>query len=504
MKTIRKKRRKQASPDNYKGWKIRYIIPPEGATNKEPYWLADNCDRADRKRKGFKTKEDTIEYIDTVATEDESFGKTFSISDELRTTALKLQKDCGGIDGLKEAVKFWKQHNPSGVGKTISEMAALWLEYQTRANYRAATIRLNKHRMSAFADALGGDTSVSSVTRQQALQFIANREGGELTKRGWRSVLHAFFEFCRGDDESIPPIPQVIDFNPLTKKRQGQKKTTMRDMKSPAVWDAKTVQRFMWKCEELHPDDCAAFAVLFWAGLRPSELGGTYGIEAQEVTAAKEALRPFTVKLLDARKARKEAEGTPGWHRAEAVRAAAEQVRKPLLIALHEARKSAKRSARLVSEMASEGLRWEDINLKGKTIHVRPETSKMRRERYVDVSPNLATWLLKYRGMGGPVAVSPPTLKRHRQAIMAALDIAKWPEDVARHSFASFHLARHNNIANTQLQMGHSGDAGVLFKHYRKAATKAEAKMYWAVVPNTTAGEDHSKKHTKQPGRKEA
>ena len=53
-----------------------------------------------------------------------------------------------------------------------------------------------------------------------------------------------------------------------------------------------------------------------------------------------------------------------------------------------------------------------------------------------------------------------------------------------RHCFGSYHLAAHENAAQTSLQMGHSR-ISELFKSYRNLVKKTAATEYWAIIPES-------------------
>lgn len=466
----------------YRGWIIR---PRDNGS-----WQIDNCrhDKAERVRMVQPNLEAAQAEIDRRITRLENYGlKGDGLSDKARVEAAEALATLEGNASILEAVRFWKQHHPTdGENKTLREMATAWLSYLVKKNRRARTVKQCKHRIEVFVSTMGEEVPVASITRKAALDFVASREGCEQTKIGWRAVLHAFFQFCMGNDEAIPPLPQVISINPLARMRNKRDQKETHDEKAPAIMDPAAIQHFMHKCEELHPEDCAAFAILFFAGLRPSELGGEYRMEAEEVTKAKDILAPFTAALKMARLKKRMAVGSKEWHRAEQERIAAEKARLPFLKALKEARMIAASQAKKSAEMQKDRLTWDDVDLQSRTITVRSETSKMRSSRPVDISDNLLLWLTKYRKPNGYVASPPPTLKRHRRNIMAALGMKAWPPDVTRHSFASYYLAEHENIAKTQVQMGHTTvDADVLFTRYRKLVSKQKAKAFWAIRPKT-------------------
>ena len=69
-----------------------------------------------------------------------------------------------------------------------------------------------------------------------------------------------------------------------------------------------------------------------------------------------------------------------------------------------------------------------------------------------------------------------------RKRIVAASKLAgvKLEPDVFRHSFASHHLALHQNAALTAHELGHRGQ-DVLFRHYADRVTKEEGREYFKV-----------------------
>ena len=465
----------------YKNWKIR---PRPNGT-----WQIDNATEHNRIRCVKPSLEAAKQEIDRLETEKENYGnKGDVLSYDLKREVAKGIDELNGNVSVSEVFKFYRQHHPVGNKSSVGQMADAWLQYSMMDGKSPVTIRQNRHRVKAFAEAVGNDTPVAEITRPQALNFIADLDVGKETKRGWRAVLHAFFQFCVGDDEADPPIPQVIQINPLAKKQMKKRKNkTGHGAKIPVIMSPDVVERFMHKSEELCPESCAAFAVLFFAGLRPGELGGQYGIENAAVAKAKKELEPYTFALKKAQEAKRKAIGTPGWAKAEENRERAENARKPYAEALRLARETAKNNRRLRCEQEVDRLRWEDIEFGNNRIHVRPETSKMSAHRFVDISANLLAWLMKYRKPSGYVALAPATLRRHRQKVMKAVHISHWKQDVTRHSFVSYHLGLYENIAKTQIEVGHIGDASVLFTHYRDLVSKEAGERYFGIVPKNYA-----------------
>jgi integrase len=154
------------------------------------------------------------------------------------------------------------------------------------------------------------------------------------------------------------------------------------------------------------------------------------------------------------------------------------------------------------------GLDWSAVDFKGKTIRVMPETSKVRRSRIVPMNQTLIDWLTPYRKARGPVGIQtqnqfdyavyrkpigPATEQKgvpiaerkpdtRPKGLLAAAGV-DWIQDGPRKTFATMHFAMGGDAGKTAAILGHSGDAGILYKHYRGLATKAEARRFFAIRP---------------------
>jgi integrase len=122
-------------------------------------------------------------------------------------------------------------------------------------------------------------------------------------------------------------------------------------------------------------------------------------------------------------------------------------------------------------------LTWADINLERREIDIRADTSKTGDERFIKMSENLVAWLLPHRKASGPIEAARAAVENVRKKAGV-----RWAADCMRHSFASYHLAQHDNAGKTALQMGHRS-LGMLFEHYRRAVRKEDAARFWAIRP---------------------
>jgi integrase len=122
-------------------------------------------------------------------------------------------------------------------------------------------------------------------------------------------------------------------------------------------------------------------------------------------------------------------------------------------------------------------LQWCDVHINERYIRVRPQVAKKRRQRLVDISDNLAAWLDAYPGTGQHIFWSTVYFRRSRKKAGVV-----WEGSIMRHTYASMHIAEHENAAATALQMGHR-DPGVMFEHYRELVRRDDARQFWSIWP---------------------
>lgn len=139
-----------------------------------------------------------------------------------------------------------------------------------------------------------------------------------------------------------------------------------------------------------------------------------------------------------------------------------------------------------IRPMELERLEWRHVDLSERHIEITAAVSKTGRRRIVDIEPNLHAWLTRYIENGGDTAgqVTPVTNLRTRlRDIRAQAKLKAWPQDVMRHSYASYWLAHHEGIDRLTLQMGHQSP-DMLFEHYNRAAKRKDAEKFWQIVPS--------------------
>ena len=135
-------------------------------------------------------------------------------------------------------------------------------------------------------------------------------------------------------------------------------------------------------------------------------------------------------------------------------------------------------------------LEWENVKLDRDYIEVTAKNAKSAKRRLITMSQNLRTWLEPYAGHSGKlwppngnIAVAQTACHAACKRAKDAARLARWPQNGLRHSFASYHLAKHHNAAQLALEMGHV-NASMIFAHYREVVTPEEAERYWLIFPS--------------------
>lgn len=125
-------------------------------------------------------------------------------------------------------------------------------------------------------------------------------------------------------------------------------------------------------------------------------------------------------------------------------------------------------------------LDWSKVDFEHGEIDLRANVTKTASPRLVKMSDNLRAWLATCHDRTGPIL--PHDVRTRWENTRERAGLTRWPDDAARHSFASYHLACHQDAAALALQMGHSG-TDLIFRHYRKVVTERDAAAYWNLYP---------------------
>lgn len=127
---------------------------------------------------------------------------------------------------------------------------------------------------------------------------------------------------------------------------------------------------------------------------------------------------------------------------------------------------------------------WDAVNLTSGEIYLSGDITKTRTIRHVEISDNLKSWLLAYRG-AGKLVPSDTRYRTMREKVMKLAAIDSWPVDVARHTYATMLYRLTGDVNKVMAQLGHFGNAETFVRHYKGVpATANEAKVYFRITPD--------------------
>jgi integrase len=116
------------------------------------------------------------------------------------------------------------------------------------------------------------------------------------------------------------------------------------------------------------------------------------------------------------------------------------------------------------------------------------------RPRTVCLSDNAIAWLKAYlarkQELHSPltkwvIGLTDNQLQNARSTVFrqVAGHDAEYIRADLRHTYASNHLAEHGDISSLVRQLGHAGDANMLWNHYHREVSKADAEAFWQIMP---------------------
>jgi integrase len=126
---------------------------------------------------------------------------------------------------------------------------------------------------------------------------------------------------------------------------------------------------------------------------------------------------------------------------------------------------------------------WGDFDFIENFIRVRAAVSKIHRPRAIPMEKNLRDWLIPLRRSDAEL-IAPQGANVLRKQLRSAHRIAnvRQIKHGPRHCFASYLLARDQNIDALVLGLGHT-DPKMLFGHYHRVASARDAEHFWSIRP---------------------
>ena len=123
-------------------------------------------------------------------------------------------------------------------------------------------------------------------------------------------------------------------------------------------------------------------------------------------------------------------------------------------------------------------LSWEDVRLETRKVHLDAIITKKRKKRINQIAENALVWLTLCKGDG---IIVPKNYMNRLRHVRKKIGL-KYFQNSMRHSFASYHVAMHEDAAKTAFMLGHP-DANLLYNTYRELIGHEDAKRYWDIIP---------------------
>lgn len=125
---------------------------------------------------------------------------------------------------------------------------------------------------------------------------------------------------------------------------------------------------------------------------------------------------------------------------------------------------------------------WRQVKRTARGIDIAAADSKTRKADFIEkLPPNLWAWVRAYGQRSGPIFPKNYD-KKLREAYQAA-EVPRWPQSVARHTFATYHYALHRDAAWTISILRHEDRSTMFVRKYKGRATKAQGTAFFRLRP---------------------
>jgi len=239
------KRRKLARED-VAGVAVREIRPG--------YWQVDfQRDGRRYRRAGFKTLDEAKAHAGAMRQEVVSRGvEVLELSPRLRLDALEAVRRLQGTGvGILDAIDDYLRRHPAKGGETVEQTCEKYLAAMRAAGRRPLSLYDKELKFKALCETFG-ETFTVALDASAVEEWANGRGVGKVTTDAYIGAgLDLLHFFQRGGK--------------LKARGNG-------DEKPPVTWDVETVGKVMHTAERIAPEIVPAFAVLFFAGVRPHEV----------------------------------------------------------------------------------------------------------------------------------------------------------------------------------------------------------------------------------------
>ena len=122
---------------------------------------------------------------------------------------------------------------------------------------------------------------------------------------------------------------------------------------------------------------------------------------------------------------------------------------------------------------------WDVVDLEAGVVRIDAEVSKVRARRLVHLRPGVSGALARARAAGAVLPLASITRRRILRRVRDTMGWAVWPQDVLRHTAASYWLAVEPDAARLALELGNS--PAMIFRHYRELVRREDAERFWGI-----------------------
>lgn len=126
-------------------------------------------------------------------------------------------------------------------------------------------------------------------------------------------------------------------------------------------------------------------------------------------------------------------------------------------------------------------LTWDAINLQRGELRIDAAASKVRTRRIVRLSLACCAWLSLAKQLESPLPLPFATRRERQRKLKKVLRFSAWPQDILRHTAASYLLARHQDAGKVATMLGNS--ASILNQHYKELVPIEQGIRFCSLLP---------------------
>jgi len=128
-------------------------------------------------------------------------------------------------------------------------------------------------------------------------------------------------------------------------------------------------------------------------------------------------------------------------------------------------------------------IQWDCIRLQDGTVEIGAAASKVRRRRVVQLEPAAVKWLELAKSQKADLPLTPGRARVFIRKLRGVLGFRKWPQDILRHTAASYLVAKRKDLPAVAYSLGNS--PGVLLRSYHNLVSSQEAERFWGLLPDS-------------------